>query len=126
MSNPILYKAFVAGGAINPYRIVRLATADTVEQASSNTAASGLIGVNTELSIVSGERVEVIMVGIAWVEAGAAISANQPVTSDASGRGVAATPVAGANNRIIGFALDSAVAAGDQIRVLLSPGQIQG
>jgi hypothetical protein len=70
--------------------------------------------------------VEIVTHGIAWVEAGAAIAVGLPVTSDASGRGVAAAPAAGTNNRIIGFALEAAVAAGDQIRVLLSPGQIQG
>ena len=124
MSNPLLFKAYVAGGAINPYRIVRITGADTVEQAAA--VLNTLIGVNTDLPIVSGERVEVMMQGIAWVEAGAAIAVGVPVTSDSSGRGIAAAPAAGANQRIIGFALDAAVAAGDQIRVLLSPGQVQG
>ena len=124
MSNPLLFKAYVAGGAINPYRIVRITSADTVEQAAA--VLNTLIGVNTDLPIVSGERVEVMMQGIAWVEAGAAIAVGVPVTSDSSGRGIAAAPAAGANQRIIGFALDAAVAAGDQIRVLLSPGSVQG
>ena len=124
MSNPLLFKAYVAGGAINPYRIVRITNADTVEQAAA--VLNTLIGVNTDLPIVSGERVEVMMQGIAWVEAGAAITVGAPVTSDSSGRGIAAAPAAGANQRIIGFALEAAVAAGDQIRVLLSPGQVQG
>ncbi|MFN7307708.1 MAG: DUF2190 family protein [Acetobacteraceae bacterium] len=124
MSNPLLFKAYVAGGAINPYRIVRITNADTVEQAAA--VLNTLIGVNTDLPIVSGERVEVMMQGIAWVEAGAAIAVGVPVTSDSSGRGIAAAPAAGANQRIIGFALDAAVAAGDQLRVLLSPGQVQG
>jgi hypothetical protein len=117
-------KAFVAGAAINPCRIVRLSAADTVIQAAAATEA--MFGVNTDLTIVSGERVEVMTHGIAWVEAGAAIALGLPVTADSLGRGVAAAPAAGVNNRIIGFALDAAVAAGDQIRVLLSPGQIQG
>ena len=38
----------------------------------------------------------------------------------------AAAPAAGVNNRVVGVALDAAVAAGDQIRVLLSPGSVQG
>jgi hypothetical protein len=124
VSNLILAKAFNASGAINPYRIVRITSADNVEQAAA--VSHTLIGVNSDLTIASGERVEVMTHGIAWVEAGAAIAVGLPVTSDASGRGVAATPAAGTNNRIIGFALEAAVAAGDQIRVLLSPGQIQG
>ncbi len=124
MSNPVLYKAFVASGAINPYRIVRLTSADLVEQAAA--VGNTLIGVNSDLAIVSGERVEVMLMGIAWVEAGAAIAVGLPVTTDSVGRAVAAAPAAGVNNRIIGFALEAAVAAGDQIRVLLSPGQVQG
>lgn len=124
MSNPLLYKAYVAGGAINPYRIVRITNADTVEQAAA--VLNTLIGVNTDLPIVAGERVEVMMQGIAYVEAGASIAVGAEVTSDSSGRGITAAPAAGANQRIIGFALEAAVAAGDIIRVLLSPGRVQG
>jgi hypothetical protein len=124
VSNPLLLKGFTAGGAISPYRIVRFSAAETVIQAAAATEA--MFGVNTDLTIVSGERVEVMTHGIAWIEAGAAIALGLPVTADSLGRGVAAAPAAGVNNRIIGLALDAAVAAGDQIRVLLSPGLMQG
>jgi hypothetical protein len=124
VSNLILAKAFTAGAAIAPYRIVRLASADTVEQAAA--VANALVGVNTDLTIVANERVEVMVQGIAWVEAGAAITIGSLVTTDSVGRGVAAAPAAGVNNRHVGIALDAAVAAGDQIRVLLSPGSVQG
>ena len=124
MSNPLLMKAFTAGGAISPYRIVRIASADTVEQAAA--VANTMIGVNTDLAIVANERVEVAVQGIAFVEAGAAIAIGVLVTTDASGRGVTAAPAAGVNNRHVGIALDAAVAAGDIIRVLLSPGSVQG
>ena len=124
MSNPLLMKGFTAGAAIAPYRIVRLASADTVEQAAA--VANALVGVITDLTIVANERVEVMVQGIAWVEAGAAITIGSLVTTDSVGRGVAAAPAAGVNNRHIGMALDAAVAAGDQIRVLLSPGSVQG
>lgn len=124
MSNPLLIKAFTAGGAINPYRIVRFSAAETVVQAAA--ATESMFGVNTDLAIVSGERVEVLMQGIAWVEAGAAITQGALVTADSVGRGVTAAPAVGVNNRHIGIALEAAVAAGDQIRVLLSPGSVQG
>lgn len=124
MSNPLMFKAFTAGGAINPYRIVRFSATDTVVQASAATDA--LFGVNSDLVIVSGERCEVMTDGIAWVEAGAAITIGALITSDANGRAVTAAPAAGVNNRVIGVALDAAAAAGDQIRVLLSPGSVQG
>jgi hypothetical protein len=119
-----MFKAFTAGGAINPYRIVRLSAADTVVQAAA--ATEGLFGVNSDLTIVSGERVEVMTDGIAFVEAGAAVTISSLITADASGRGVTAAPGAGVNNRVIGVALDAASAAGDVIRVLLSPGSVQG
>jgi len=124
VSNPLMFKAFTAGGAINPYRIVRLSAADTVVQAAA--ATEGLFGVNSDLTIVSGERVEVMTDGIAFVEAGAAVTISSLITADASGRGVTAAPGAGVNNRVIGVALDAASAAGDVIRVLLSPGSVQG
>ena len=124
MSNPILLKGFTAGGAINPYRIVRFSAAETVVQAAA--ATESMFGVNTDLVIVSGERVEAMTQGIAWVEAGAAIAQGALVTADSVGRGVTAAPAAGVNNRHIGIAMDAAVAAGDQIRVLLSPGSVQG
>ena len=124
MSNLLMAKAFVAGAAINPYRIVRFSAADTVIQAAA--ATESMFGVNTDLTIAANERVEVMVQGIAWVEAGAAITIGALVTTDSVGRGVAAAPAAGTNNRHIGVALDAAVAAGDQIRVLLSPGSVQG
>lgn len=124
MSNPTLIKTFTAGAAIAAYRIVRCSAADTVVQAAAVTEA--LVGATTDVAPLSGERTDVVMGGIALIEAGGAITLAQFVTSDATGRGVAAAPAAGANNRIIGFPLEPAVAAGDIIRVMLSPGSLQG
>jgi GNAT superfamily N-acetyltransferase len=119
-----MFKAFTAGGAIAPYRIVRITSADHVEQAAA--VLHTLIGVNSDLAIASGERVEVMTHGIAYVEAGAAVAVGVFVSTDSQGRGIAAAPAAGANQRVIGVALEAASAAGDVIRVLLSQGQIQG
>lgn len=124
MSNPLMFKAFTAGAAINPARIVRFSAADTVIQAAA--ATESMFGVNSDLSVANGERCEVVTDGIAFVEAGAAVTIGALITADASGRGVAAAPAAGVNNRVIGVALDAASAAGDFIRVLLSPGSVQG
>lgn len=124
MSNPGLIKNFTAGAAIAAYRIVRLSAADTVVQAAA--VSEAMMGVCMDVAPASGERVDIVMDGIALVEAGAAIALTALVTSDATGRGVAAAPAAGTNNRIIGIPLDAAVAAGDIIRVKLSPGSFQG
>lgn len=124
MSNPALLKSFSAGGAITAYRIVKFSAAETVVLAAASTDA--LIGVTNEVAAASGERQDVVLEGIAFVEAGAAVALGALVTADASGRGITAAPAAGSNARLIGTALDAASAAGDVIRVLLSPGSMQG
>ncbi|MDT8286285.1 MAG: DUF2190 family protein, partial [Elusimicrobiales bacterium] len=67
----------------------------------------------------------IILAGKTKVIAGGAISAGDPVTSDASGLAVAAAPAVGANAGVVGFALEDAV-AGDLVKILASPGSTQG
>lgn len=125
MSNLVLAAAYTADAAIPKYRLVKFGTGDrNVTPAASATDAC--IGVSHELDASSGERLDVWHVGAAFVEAGAAVTRGAPITSDSVGRGVAAAPAAGANARVIGFALESASGAGDVIRVLLSPCVMQG
>lgn len=124
MSNPQLIKNYTAGAAIAAATIVRLSAAETVVAASAATDA--IIGVTGDVNPVAGERVDVTMEGIVFCVAGAAVALGALLTSDASGRAVTAAPATGVNNRVIGFAIESAVAAGDIIRVMLSPGSIQG
>jgi hypothetical protein len=124
MSNPTLLKSFTAGAAINAFRLLKLSAAETVIQSAA--AADASIGVANEVAAASGERQDVVLAGIAFVEAGAAVSLGALVMSDASGRGITATAAAGTNVRVIGTAIDAATAAGDVIRVLVSPGSMQG
>lgn len=127
MANPLLALNFIADAALVNNRLVKFGTADrNVAQAAA--ATDSIIGVVNEVpaGIATGERVDVVRVGVAWVEAGAAITRGAPITSDASGRAVTAAPAAGVNNRIIGFAEESASAAGDVIRFMLEPGLMQG
>lgn len=125
MSNPMLLKNFVAEAAIPAYRQVKFgASSGAVLLAAAATDA--VIGVSNELGPALGERCDIIAVGIAYIEAGAAITRGALVTSDATGRAVTAAPSAGTNNRYIGIAYDSATAAGDVIPVLVHPGMMQG
>ena len=125
MSNLILATNYVADSAIPKYRLVKHGMGDrSVIPAVAATDSS--IGVTHELDTAAGERVDVWHVGIAYVEAGAAVARGAPVTADAQGRGVTAAPAAGSNARVVGFALEAATAAGDVIRVLLSPCVMQG
>lgn len=124
MSNELLLKNYVAAGTIPKYRIVSFGGTDGTVVASS--AATSLhIGVNAELDVVSGERVDVVRSGLPLVEYGGAVTRGQPLTSDASGRAVAAAPAAGSNVRIVGFAEVNAV-LGDIDRMQLAPSVMQG
>jgi hypothetical protein len=124
MSRPLLEKEFVAEAAINPYRIVKFGTTDDfVVQGAAATDA--LIGVVEGVAPALGERCTVVTHGIAEIKLGGTVARGGPVTSDATGQGVAAAPAAGNNNRIIGFALASGV-SGDIVNVLLAPASIQG
>jgi hypothetical protein len=129
MSNVLLAKSYLAGAAIDPSRIVVLTAADTVGLATSATAAS--IGVTDEIAVAAGQRVDVIVAGIAWVTAGAAVALGAQLTADAAGRAVtavpAAAPAAGAIptvHRVVGSALEAAAAAGDRIRCVIAPSGI--
>lgn len=124
MSNVQLFKNFTAGGAIAAYTIVKFSAAETVVAAAA--VSDLLIGVSHDIAAASGERVDVALDGVAYVVAGAAVALGAQLTSDASGRAVTAAPAAGTNNRVIGVALEAAAAAGDVIRVLLSPSTVQG
>ena len=125
MSNPMLLKNFVAEAAITPYRLVKMGSADG-KVITAAAATDMIIGACSEVGPAINERVDVVVVGVAYVEAGAAVTRGNLITSDASGRAVVPAPAAGVNNRCIGVALESATAAGDIITVLLSPCMIQG
>lgn len=126
MANNGLTKSYIAEGTINANRIVKVGAADWgALQAASAAVTEFMIGVSTEVDAASGERVDVVHEGIADLKLGGNVARGGPVTSDASGQGVAPAPAAGTNNRIIGFALVSGV-SGDIIPVLLAPGVMQG
>lgn len=124
MSNPLLLKSFSAGAALTAFRFVKLSAAETVVLAAA--ATDSIVGLTNEVAAASGERQDVIVSGIGLAEAGAAVSLGALLTSDASGRAVAAAPAAGSNSRIGAIALESASAAGDVIRALVQLGSVQG
>lgn len=125
MANPLLAVNYVADAAIPINRLVKFGAGDR-NVALAVAATDAIIGAVNEVSVVLGERVDVVRVGIAWVECGAAVPRGSPITADAVGRAVVAAPAVGVNNRIIGFADESGLAAGDVIRFMIEPGSIQG
>ncbi|MFZ6748522.1 capsid cement protein [Undibacterium sp. Ren11W] len=125
MSNLQLAKNYVADVAIPAFRLVKPGTADDrITLATASTDA--LIGTTTDIAAAIGERCDVQLAEIAYVEAGAAITRGAFITADATGRGIAAAPAAGVNASVAGRALETATAAGDVIRIMQSIGQIQG
>lgn len=122
--NPGLTKNYNAGGAVTKRRIIKFGADDkTVVQAAA--ATDLIIGASTDVDTVTDETTDVIVAGIALVQAGGAVTRGNEVTSDANGKAVAAAPAAGVNNRILGIALASAV-LDDWFPVLISLGVKQG
>lgn len=117
-------KNYIAGAAINARRIVKFGAADhTVILAAAATDLS--IGVSELGCTAAADRLDIIKEGHALVEFGGTVTRGQKLTSDATGRAVAAAPVAGVNNQIIGFAEVSAV-VGDIGQMFIAPSVMQG
>jgi hypothetical protein len=93
---------------------------------STDAVGVASIGVTMEIPVVQGERVDVVMAGIAEVEAGGPITVGSFVSPTTDGRIVATGPAAGVNWHMLGYALEPATNSGDVIRVLLAPGRHQG
>lgn len=120
-------KTYIANGAIADRRIVRPHASNAGQVVQAAAVSEALVGVVSQpKGVATLERVDVVHIGETLVEAGAAITAGALLTSDASGRAVTAAPAAGVNNRVVGVALEAATAAGDLIRVLISPCSVQG
>lgn len=124
-STPGLIKNYSAEGAVAKFRIVKFGAADGgVLQATASTEA--LIGVNDRIAAaVSGDRIDVVRNGLTPVEYGGTVAAGDWLTSDASGRAVAAAPGAGVNANVIGRA-EIAGVVGDIGSVVVQLGRIQG
>lgn len=118
------HPGFVAQAAVAAFLIVKPGNADnTVVPAAA--AGDDLIGTSDGLAKDIGEIVDVPSAGIGEVRLGGVVARGKPITSDAAGKGVQAAPAAGANARIIGFALASGV-ADDVISYQIAPGVMQG
>jgi len=114
MSTPVLVKAFNAGGAIAANTIVKFGADDNTIVAGA-AAADLVIGVSTFVPAATGERCDAILSGEADILFGGTVSRGSLVTTDASGRAVAAV----ATNRVIGIAMVSAV-VGDIGKIVIA------
>ncbi len=124
MQNPMLTKSLDAEGTLVPYRLLTFGTGDH-QVALASAVANAPAGVTGALVGEDGQRVDVYKVGIVEVEYGGNVTAGQPLTTDANGKAVAASPAAGVNNRIWGEAVVSGV-DGDIGSIHLSFSTLQG
>jgi len=125
MSTQLLVRNFKATTATQYARLVKPGSND-YDVVPAAAVSDLIIGVVAQPGVVSiNDRCDVAMAGVAEVELGGTVTRGNEITSDASGRGLAAAPGAGTNNRIVGVALQSGV-IGDIIEVLVSVGIKQG
>jgi hypothetical protein len=123
--NEQLTKAYKAGAQISPYTIVKWDSVD-FQVIPAAAATDKLVGVAVpNITVPSGQRVDVVKGGIAQVVLGGTVTRGDPITSNATGQGVTAAPGAGVNNRIVGYAEASGV-SGDIIPILINCDTIQG
>ena len=87
---------------------------DTLDVASS--ATNSLLGIFQHTTTTAGDIVRIMMLGISRCKLAGTVTRGNPITSDASAKGIAAT----SGQSIVGFAMASGV-NGDIIPVLLAP-----
>lgn len=124
MSSPLQFRSVLAQIAIAGYLIIKHGTADNTA-ALATAATDKLIGVNEALNKDAGEMVDYPTAGTGQVRLGGNVTRGDPITADAASKGVTAAPAAGANVRIIGFALQSGV-LNDVIDYQIAPSLMQG
>ena len=118
------FRSHRAEAAVEAYRIVKHGSVDgTCVKAAGPTDL--LVGTSDSLDKATGELVDVQMGHVGEVRLGGTVTRGQPLTSDANAKAVVASPAAGSNVRIIGFAAQSGV-LDDVITYDRAPGLMQG
>ncbi len=120
----VLELPYQASAAIIKNRFVKLSGDQTVAQvAASNDLVLGVATIDISTSnfqgvneVTAGKATAVRVLGVAWVEAGAAVTRGDIIMPDTVGRAITRT----ATNRPCGIALKAASAAGELIPVLLN------
>lgn len=123
MSRPLLTNSYTASADIAGNRIVKYGAASATAAIAG--AGEAAFGISDRVGVKAGEICDVHEVGEADVTYGGAIAKNDPLTSDAQGRAVKATPAAGVNVEIIAFARWPGV-LGDVRPVTITRTRIQG
>lgn len=110
----------VAGAVVALNRLVKINSSGRVIQGAAGT--DECIGVSLENAAANGDAIPIALLdgGKMEIESGAAVSAGDEITSDATGRAVAAT----IGQPIAGWAEEAAAGAGEFITVIGQKGSI--
>jgi hypothetical protein len=128
--NPGLTVTRIAVGAIKSRRFVRPsktgdATVSDQHYVQASASSDLMMGASVpNIDAADGDHFDVVLEGLAEIEAGGAIAAGAYVTSDANGKAVTCTPAAGAKAQSGGTAYSAATADGDFILVHLARTQV--
>ncbi len=135
MHNPVLIKSFKASSDIGAYHFIVAKADGTVAQA--NDGSKPILGAIDRNAASAGQTVDVVLLGIAEVEAAGAISAGTEVTVNEHGQAVAvfATAASGSETQsqdesgtaqgasatsvAVGLAVSTTTSAGEYVSVLL-------
>ena len=121
---PGMAKNFKAEAAVTKPRFVNFGAADTrVVLGAASTDA--IIGVSSEVDAAINGPCDVFFSGMPEIEYGGNVTRGDWLTSDATGRAVAAAPGAGVNANVGGKAMVSGV-VGDIGVIFIAPCRIQG
>ncbi|WP_417691541.1 hypothetical protein [Roseibium sp.] len=119
---PSFIRSYEASADILPFRLVAFSdAASSAKVAQGASETSLLMGVSDKMGGDAGQMTDVVRAGLASVELGEAVSAGDPLTSDANGMAVEAVAAAGETVRFVGFA-DQPGIAGDIIDFFVAPG----
>jgi hypothetical protein len=120
MSVPTNFYSFPASAvAIGSFLIVASGANDQIAAAAA--ATDNLLGTTDVLGVQAGEMASIALGGVAEVKLGGTVANGDPITSDATAKGIKGVPTNSTNIRIIGFAIQAGV-AGDVIRYRIAPG----
>lgn len=135
MHNPVLIKSFKASSDIGAYHFIVAKADGTVAQA--NDGSKPILGAIDRNAASAGQTVDVVLLGIAEVEAAGAISAGTEVTVNEHGQAVAVSATAASGSETqsqdesgtaqgasatsvaVGLAVSTTTSAGEYVSVLL-------
>ncbi|MDD5176759.1 MAG: hypothetical protein PHQ05_10095 [Sterolibacterium sp.] len=120
--NACLIKSYTAGAAIAAGRFVKHGAADNAAIQATD-ASVPILGISEQIAVDSGGMVDAIKVGLAYLELGGSVTRGNILIPDASGKGIAATVVAGTEQHA-GAIAEVSGSSGDIIPVQVIAGQV--